>query len=158
MEADSASDSRPSNDDGSELESDVDTAPEPIVAQGEWAYFSRQLFRVAILQLLSVDLTATGKRAQQKGGLVRRAKRLLIARDPWHCCEAIRPMLQPSRSRLLPSLLREHQRLICNNVNLSNQVWIPQAQYAVYRNFSTEFHVCHEDHVQTQFGRTKDES
>ena len=37
-------------------------------------------------------------------------------------------------------------------VNLSNQVLIPQAQYAVYRNFSTEFHVCHEDHAQTQFG------
>ena len=41
---------------------------------------------------------------------------------------------------------------VCFNVILSNQVWIPQAQHAVYRNFSTEFHVCHEEHVQTQFG------
>ena len=40
----------------------------------------------------------------------------------------------------------------CGNVNLSNHVWIPQAQYAVYSKTSTEFYVCHEDHVQTQFG------
>ena len=43
-------------------------------------------------------------------------------------------------------------------VNLSNHVWIPQAQYAVYSKTSTEFYVCHEDHVQTQLGWTRNKS
>ena len=116
MDEDPESDYMFSDDDDNQWDTDEDDSPAPIVAQGEWAYFGRQIFREAVLQLLSVDLTAAGKRAQQKGGLVRRAKRLLIARDPWHCCEAIRPMLQRRSKNLLPSMLREHRKLICNDL------------------------------------------
>ena len=104
----------------------ADGSTEPIVDESEWVYFGRQIFRTAILQLLSMDLTAAGKKGQAKGGSIRKAKRLLIARDPRHCCEAIRPMLQRQGPSMLPSLLREHHKLICHDLLENDTVFDTQ--------------------------------
>ena len=59
-----------SDDDDSSSGDSAVYVPEPLVAPGEWTYFGRQVFRDAVLQLLSADLTESGQRGQAKGGVL----------------------------------------------------------------------------------------
>ena len=101
--------------DGASLPDVHETSP---VTPSEWTFlgfFGRQLFREAVVQLLAANLAHAGQKGQIKGGLLRRAKRLVTARDLEHCCEAIQPTLHRQGPNNLRGLLREHHKLVCHD-------------------------------------------